>query len=189
MSVRNLMLYVLLITQAACSFLTEKPEQNYRIDSRQNFKAPDAWKFEGRIVMSNQKDSVTASIAWEHGLALDVIDLSGPLSQGHIKISVTAEQMQINDGDQVQNFIGDPEQVLVEQLGMQVPVKSLRYWVLGLSDPSAPFVQAEDGFVQLGWSVRYKSMQKVREMELPYKMGVESELTRLKLIVDQWNIL
>ena len=180
---------VLLFTQTACSFITEKPQQNYQMSGRQNFKAPDTWKFEGRIVMSNEKDSVTASIIWEHGLTLDVIDLSGPLAQGHVKISVAASKLQIDDGDQVHSFDGDPEQVMAEQLGIQVPVSSLKYWVLGLNDPSAAFVQAEDGFGQLGWSVKYKSMQKVNELSLPYKMGVENERTRLKLIVDQWNIL
>lgn len=185
----NIVLFVLLLTQTACSFVTEKPQQNYQLASRQNFKAPDVWKFEGRIVISDEKDSVTASITWEHGLASDVIDLSGPLAQGHVKISVSATQLQIDDGDQIHSYVGDPEQIMAEQLGLQVPVKSLKYWVLGLNDPSASFVQAEDGFGQLGWFVKYKSMQKIKELDLPYKMGVENERTRLKLIVDQWKIL
>lgn len=185
----TIVLCLMLLAQTACSLIPEKPQQNFQMANRQNFKAPDAWKFEGRIVMSNEKDSVTASIVWEHGLAADVIDLSGPLAQGHVKISVNATQLQIDDGDQVLSYVGDPQQIMAEQLGVEVPVRSLKYWVLGLNDPGAVFVQTEDGFGQLGWSVKYKSMQKVKELELPYKMGVENERTRLKLIVDQWNIL
>ena len=189
MKLNKMVLCVLMFTQAACSFIAEKPQQNYQMSGRQGLRAPDTWKFEGRIVMSNEKDSVTAAIMWKHRLALDEIDLTGPLAQGHVKISVTASKLQIDDGDQVHSFDGDPEQIMAEQLGIQVPVRSLRYWVLGLNDPNAVFVQAEDGFRQLGWFVKYKSMQKVKELDLPYKMGVENERTRLKLIVDQWDIL
>ena len=189
MSLGRVVLCVWLLTQTACSFISERPQQNFQMANRQNFQAPDAWKFEGRIVISDEKDTVTASVVWVHGKALDVIDLSGPLAQGHVRISVTASQLQIDDGDQVHSYVGDPEQIMAEQLGLQVPVKSLKYWVLGLNDPESAFVQTEEGFGQLGWSVKYKSMQKVNAWDLPYKMGVENERTRLKLIVDQWNIL
>lgn len=189
MRLATFVLGVLLLTQAGCSFISEKPQQNYQLSARQNVKVADAWAFEGRIVISDQRDTVTASIIWVHRPASDVIDLSGPLAQGHVKISVSDSLLQIDDGDQSRSFEGDAEQIMAEQLGLQVPVKSLKYWVLGFNDPGAAFVPIEEGFGQLGWSVKYKSMQKVNELDLPYKMSAENEKTRLKLIVDQWNIL
>ncbi|NBV74975.1 MAG: outer membrane lipoprotein LolB [Methylococcaceae bacterium] len=168
MRLATFVLGVLLLTQVGCSFITEKPQQNYQLSARQNVKVADAWAFEGRIVISDQRDTVTASIIWVHRPASDVIDLSGPLAQGHVKISVSDSLLQIDDGDQSRSFEGDAEQIMAEQLA---------------------FVPIEEGFGQLGWSVKYKSMQKVNELDLPYKMSAENEKTRLKLIVDQWNIL
>ena len=185
----RLLIAVMMIVSMACSHITEKPQQNYQLVEQLRSKLPNVWKFEGRLAMNHDKESVSASIIWEHKPESDVIDLSGPMAQGRIKISVTDTMLQIDDGEQVQSYEGNPEQILLDQLGLNMPVKSLKYWVQGVNDPSVAFDPAEDGFVQSGWSIHYKSMQKLSQVNLPYKMSVENERTRLKLIVDQWNIL
>lgn len=180
---------LILLTQNGCSLLTEKPDQRYIASNRHGFKPPVVWGFDGRLAITTDKDALSASVAWIHNPEVDVFELSGPLAQGRVKITVRPQQVSIDDGDGIKVFDGEPEQIITEQLGLPIPVKSLCYWVLGLNDPGTVFVIQGEGFVQSGWTVQYKSMQTVKNLELPYKIGIEHQVGRLKLIIDQWNIL
>lgn len=171
-----------------CADLADRHQLQYQ-QPMAGFNMPQVWQFEGRIVIANDKESVTASIAWQHDTKQDLIDLSGPLAQGHVRIAVMSGRVTIDDGDQEQFIEGDPDEIVTARLGVEVPVAALKYWVLGLHDERMSVLAQDDGFVQSGWLVRYKAMQMVGGHQLPYKMSVEKNQTRLKLIVDQWNIL
>jgi outer membrane lipoprotein LolB len=73
-------------------------------------------------------------------------------------------------------------------LGVFVPVRALRYWVLGLTQPDSPFFEVGDGFVQSNWDVHYLQMQNLGKEWLPRKIGVEHGEAKLKLVVDQWTL-
>jgi len=103
-------------------------------------------------------------------------------------IAVLPNKVIVEDGDNRQEFQGAVESIFTEQLGVAVPVQALRYWVLGVNDPHQAVVEQADGFGQSGWAVKFKEMQSVGGLTLPRKMGVEKELTKIKLIVDQWKI-
>lgn len=174
---------------AGCATLTDKPELRYQPKSWAELRSIQSWRFEGRIVMANDKEAVNASIVWEHNADQDVIDLAGPLAQGHVRIAVMATGVTVDDGDQAQIFEGNPDDVVAAKLGVNVPIQSLKFWVLGGHDVALPVLSQDDGFMQGGWVVKYKAMQMIKGRQLPYKMLVEKDRTRLKLIVDQWNIV
>jgi len=71
-------------------------------------------------------------------------------------------------------------------LGMFVPVHSLRYWVVGLPEPSNAFVETATGFMQAGWLIEYKQMQLVNDQSMPRNITVTNDQVRLKLFIDQW---
>jgi outer membrane lipoprotein LolB len=183
----GLVLAVLLL-QSGCAVVEEKPLETYHLANMQQFQQDRPWQFEGRIALANEKESISASIGWVHQLDRDDIELTGPLAQGRLAIAVLPNKVIIEDGDNRQEFQGAVEAIFTEQLGVAVPVQALRYWVLGVNDPHQAFVEQVDGFGQSGWTVKFKEMQSVGGFTLPRKMGVEKELTKIKLIVDQWKI-
>ena len=187
MSKLGLLLAVLLL-QSGCASLEEKPMLAYRLADMQQFQQDRPWQFEGRIALANEKESISASISWIHQLQRDDIELTGPLAQGRLAIAVLPDKVIIEDGDNRQEFQGAIESVFSEQLGVEVPVQALRYWILGVNDPHQAVVEQVDGFGQSGWTVKYKEMQAVGDLRLPRKIGVEKQLTKIKLIVDQWKI-
>ena len=69
---------------------------------------------------------------------------------------------------------------------MFVPVRSLRYWVIGLPEPTSPYIATATGFTQAGWLIDYKQMQSVDKQSMPHKITVSNEQVKLKLIIDQW---
>ena len=90
-----------------------------------------------------------------------------------------------HDDGQVESS-DDPEQFINQQLGMFVPLHSLRYWVVGLPEPSKAFETTAAGFNQAGWVNEYKQMQLANNEAMPRKMTVMNEQVKVKLIIDHW---
>lgn len=169
-----------------CSVVPEKPLDAYQLTAMRHLQQQRNWSLEGRLALVADKESVSVSIHWQHSERQDDIELIGPLAQGRVKISVTPEQVVVDDGEQRNVYYGRVDEVLAEQLGVDMPVSSLKYWVLGVNDPGQSYTEQPGGFYQGGWLVRYREMQSVNADLLPKKMTAEKDKARIKLIVDQW---
>jgi outer membrane lipoprotein LolB len=186
---RSAILILLACLLNACSTLSEKPEgEGYSLAQMQHLQQQKSWYFEGRLALVNEKDSISASINWRHQPENDHIELTGPLAQGRVVISVQPGRVVVDDGETPQVYEGDVNAVVSKQVGVEMPVSALRYWVLGVSDPGWPVVEQGGGFNQEGWLVRFKEMQQIGAELLPKKINAEKDKTRIKLIVDQWEL-
>lgn len=186
---KNVIVLGCLVLLAGCASIGEQSPLIYQAsEGRKATLQVKEWYFEGRLAFANEAESLAASINWRHGLSEENIELIGPLAQGRISIAVRPEGVNINDGDSNRFFSGAVADIFQEQLGMNVPVDSLKYWVLGISDPQQSFIAQEEGFFQQGWLVRFKEMQRVREVLLPKKLWMEKDKTRIKIIVDRWDL-
>jgi len=136
--------------------------------------------------MSNSRDSWSASIDWFHEKNMERIDLSGPLGQGAVKIVLLPGLIIIDRGDGKTGYSTDIETYIEQQLGFIVPVKVLRFWVLGLPAPKQKFVKLEDGFEQCLWKIHFINFIAVRNNLMPRKIIVEKDSAKLKLVIDQW---
>ena len=94
--------------------------------------------------------------------------------------------MTIDRGDNKPLTSTQPEIFINQQLGLFVPVQSLRYWVVGVPEPNGHYNIMPTGFTQAGWLIDYKQMQSVNNLAMPYKITVSNEQLKLKLIIDQW---
>ena len=188
MRVRFGLILSLALSASACSVIQERPIDGYNIAAMRHLQEQKSWYFEGRLAFTDEKDSISASISWRHRLAGDEIELSGPLAQGKVAILVSNDKVIVDDGDTRKEFRGAVDEVMSEQLGMDMPVNSLRYWVLGTNDPNSDYLEQGNGFTQSGWVVRFTEMQRVNVELLPRKITAEKDKARIKLIVDQWEL-
>jgi outer membrane lipoprotein LolB len=143
---------------------------------------------EGRVAITAPKDSWSAHIEWSHRPDSETIRLSGPLGQGAVVIELAGDVVKIDRGGGHVQSSNQPEQFINQQLGLFVPLQSLRFWAVGLPESGQAFQETPDGFVQAGWLIAYKEMQKAGVETMPHKMAVANEHVKLKLIIDQWNL-
>lgn len=188
MIVRSALFALLAVSLVACSTVPDKPLQGYMLADMQSLQQQQNWRLEGRLAVSDERDSVSASIRWQHRPESDEIELIGPLSQGRVLLAVSADSVMIDEGDGRRVYSGRGDEVLAEQLGMEMPVYSLRYWVLGVNDPAQTYEERKGGFSQAGWLVMFREMQQVNAKWLPKKVTAEKNKTKIKLIVDQWDL-
>ncbi|MGB4499470.1 MAG: lipoprotein insertase outer membrane protein LolB [Methylococcaceae bacterium] len=186
---RKILLLAGILALPACSTLSTTPEIAYQPTTAQNeLYDLQRWAFEGRIAITGKNDAWSANINWEHTPTEDLIKLSGPLGQGGALIQLNASGVTIDQGGGDVKSSTDVENFINQQVGLAVPVNSLRYWVVGLPDKSQTASTIANGFEQVGWKNQYKTMQPVSSYILPRNMTVTSETVKLKLFIDQWML-
>jgi len=137
------------------------------------------WELDGRIGVTVDKDAYNGSLTWQQ----DADDLDfrfrGPLGIGGIRIHGTlGEQVRVKTTRGEEFFLTDLERDLEEKLGWQLPINSLRYWVLGVTDPNydtAVEVDDNDLLVSLeqeNWLVTYDKYMDVNGRLMPKKLKV-----------------
>lgn len=185
---RKILLLAGILALPACSTLsTTSSEMAYQPTNAQNeLYDLQRWAFEGRIAITGKNDAWSANINWEHSPTEDLIKLSGPLGQGGALIQLNASGVTIDQGGGDVKSSADIENFINQQVGLSVPVNSLRYWVVGIPEKSQAVIAIDKGFEQVGWQNQYKTMQPVGKYVLPRNMTVTSETVKLKLFIDQW---
>ncbi|MDD1637323.1 MAG: lipoprotein insertase outer membrane protein LolB [Methylococcaceae bacterium] len=178
--------WCMVLMLSACTIAPVEPEIHYSRIAREHLYQMERWSLEGRLALTGKNDSWQASINWGHRPDDEKIKLSGPLGQGATVIQLTGNLVTIDRGDDEVQSSTQPEEFINQQLGMFVPVRSLRYWVVGLPEPGSAFVETATGFTQGGWLIEYKQMQQVDDQSMPRKISVTNERVKLKLFIDQW---
>jgi outer membrane lipoprotein LolB len=178
--------FVLLLS--ACASVSTVPNGHYSQAARAHLYHMQEWYLEGRVAISSPKDSWSANIEWHHLPDSEKIKLSGPLGQGAMVIELAGNVVKIDRGGGNVQTSNQPERFINQQLGLFVPLQSLRFWAVGLPEAGQKFQGTDDGFVQNGWLIAYKEMLKTGTETLPHKMAVSDGHMKLKLIVDQWDL-
>lgn len=174
---------------SACSTVPTEPITVYSNKARHDLYKLTHWSFEGRLAVTSPKDSWSANIVWKHSPAEDKLKLVGPLGQGAVIIQLKGNKVIIDRGGGDVRWSEHPEEFVNQELGMFVPVQSLRYWVIGLPEPSIEFQEMGEGFSQAGWLTEFKQMQSVDNQSMPKKIAVLSKEVKLKLFIDHWDLI
>ena len=178
--------FVLLLS--ACASVSTVPGGIYSQAARSHLYDMQEWHLEGRLAITAPNDSWSAHIQWSHLPDFEKIRLSGPLGQGAVIIELAGDVVKIDRGGGHVQSSNQPEQLINQQLGLFVPVQSLRFWAVGLPESGQTFQETSDGFVQAGWLIDYKEMQTTGTEIMPHKMAVTNGHVKLKLIIDQWDL-
>lgn len=152
------------------------------------------WKLEGRIAVQTAEDAWQANLIWEHDAGQDRLRVFGPLSQGMVSIVLQDDLVLINEGNGSERISRDPDALLKEKLGFSIPLKNLRYWVLGVPAPFEPSETDLDSegrlqrLRQSGWSLDYERYGHWERFVLPQKLVIRGRTLKLKLFADDWTV-
>lgn len=187
MAALKLLLGLFLLLLTACASNPVENGNQYSRASRLNLYKLDQWSFEGRIALVGQKDSWSANITWDHDSEVEKIKISGPLGQGAVIITLTGDRVEIDRGGRDVKSSKQPDEFINAQLGMFVPVQSLKYWVVGLPEPNSQYRDTEMGFDQSGWLNEFAQMLVIEDGGLmPRKVTITNNKIKLKLIINNW---
>lgn len=180
-------LVLVLSVLTGCSTSPIKDLAVYSGLGRDEFYQLQEWSLDGRVSLTSRSDSWAAAIEWRRADSDEMIRISGPFGQGAVNIHIADDYVDVDRGEGAVRYYDWSDEFITEQVGFYVPLRSLRYWVVGLIDPNESFENIGNGFIQDSWTIRYRKMQKTDRGVLPYKIDVSNPEVKLKLIIDQWN--
>ncbi len=160
---------------------------------RAALQARENFDLSGKIGVAAGQDGFNAKLRWQQHGKQSQLALDGPLGVGGVRITSDGDDLKVRNahGEQLDSDAAKRE--LESKLGFQPPISSLRYWVLGVPDPSRPADETLDDAQRLaslrqdGWQIDYATYSNVRGQSLPSKVTLTREGVRVRLVVDNWG--
>ncbi|MGE5624204.1 MAG: lipoprotein insertase outer membrane protein LolB [Bacillota bacterium] len=184
---------------AACASLQEHapegPANGTAWAARQaELAALTDWELSGRVAIIEGKDGGSGSLDWKQQGNRLSFDFRGPLGAGAVHIEGEGNTLRVKTSRGDDFVTDDPELDFAERLHMPLPVLSMRYWMLGLPDPAAPYDKDMDAQGELthlkqgGWRVDYLEYADVQGHNLPSRVTLARDDVRIKLVMDAWTL-
>jgi len=178
-----------------CASAPPAAENSDWVAQRNQLQQLNSWEFRGRVDVRYDNDSHTPRIQWSQENEDYQIRLWGTFNAGNTLIVgrpgfVTME----NDGEVI--TAGSPEELILQQLGYELPVSYLSYWIKGLPAPGAradlEFNELNQltGIKQADWTANYTDPRQYGDITLPARMELTRPANdiRLRFIGLNWTL-
>jgi len=185
---------LLLLVMAGCAVAPPLPPAapGATETRRAALQAREAWQIAGRVAVVAQGEGASASLDWRQAGAASDLTLRGPLGSGTLRVFLSGDEVLIEDGEA--RLVGEDARMLLRaRLGAEVPVRQLRYWVLGVPAPDSPFVEASGpgglpaALDQDGWRIEFDRYRTVGDDLLPARVDLQQGTSRVKLSLSRWE--
>jgi outer membrane lipoprotein LolB len=152
-----------------------------------------SWQFDGRFSVRHNKGANSANLTWLQEGDHYLLKISGPLEQGTVFIRGDKNSVSYKDSKGVTDTAKTPEALLAKHTQYELPISSLRYWILGLPDPSHAYDLniAPSGDLrrlkQHGWDIHYEAFVTDDPYRLPGKITLKHPNLNLVISIHEWN--
>lgn len=150
------------------------------------------WEFRGRIAVKAGDEGFNGKIRWIQIDETFTTTVGGPIGIGTVRIEGSGQTVSLTDKDGVRTELQDAELELRYRYGWTIPLRSLRYWALGVPDPAlaAETRFGEDGQLeylsQRGWDVAITRYREGGGQSMPNRLSAENGDTTVRLVIDSW---
>ena len=134
-----------------------------------------------------------AQLRWEQQAdGAFALRLSGPFGLGAVNVAGTPRAVRISSREGSVEPV-EPQAWLRQQLGVEIPLAQLAWWLRGLPSPEtdAALEVLASGEVlrlaQAGWTLHYPEYQDQIGQRLPRRIEAEQGAVKLKLVADTWH--
>lgn len=150
------------------------------------------WQFKGRIAVKAGDDGFNGKFNWSQQSDTFSATVGGPMGIGTVRIEGDGRSVVLTDKDGLQTVLNDAELDLRYRYGWTIPVASLRYWALGVPDPTMSAVTEFDdegrlsSLLQSNWTVEISSYREGGGQQMPRILTATNPDTRVRMVIDQW---
>ena len=161
---------------------------------RQILSTLEGWSLQGRLAVSDENDGGSGTLRWRQSSGGNRLDFHGALGRGAWTLESDDEgaRLQMADG---RSYVDRSLKSLVRrQLGWNVPVDGLSWWVRGLEAPGGIEQKSmgEAGELvelkQSGWVIEFDRYREQDGVLLPLKMVARQNGKTVKLAVREWSL-
>ncbi|MFT6094764.1 MAG: outer membrane lipoprotein LolB [Pseudohongiellaceae bacterium] len=180
----------------ACSGLAPPAERSSDwVRQRTALEELDSWQLRGRVNVRYNDESDTPSIQWLQQNLEYHIRLWGTFNVGTTVIVGRPDYVTLEQGGDV-IAASSPEDLILQQLGYELPVSYLEYWIKGIPAPGSRSDLRFNELNQLialtqdGWTVSYSDLRQYGNLSLPRRVDVTGNQNdiRLKFFRLNWQL-
>lgn len=152
----------------------------------------DRWQFRGRVGVKAGDEGFNGNLKYDQDNDAFEATLSGFLGIGTVKLSGEGESVTLTDNKGEVTKLRDAEQDLRNLYGWTIPVASLRFWALGIPDPSTEAITEFDdegllsSMQQRGWTVTIGEYRDGGGQRMPRRVTAVNDDARVRLVIDDW---
>lgn len=152
------------------------------------------WHIQGRLAITNGVEAYSVKLQWKQ--QDDTFHLAIIAPVGHQGVILTGNNKQMiakfSNGQVI--HAQNPESFLQKQMGWDLPVSQLRYWILGSTKPQQNIVLDQSTNLPTlrkvsGWKIEYLQYKIVQKLALPKRIDMEKGDIKIRLIIDNWEFL
>jgi outer membrane lipoprotein LolB len=147
------------------------------------------WQLDGRAAVALGQQGWQASLDWQQQGEASQVHLAGPFGAGAVSLKLTPTGLSINGAPPSDALTAQ----LQDRLGFELPLEHLRYWLLGIPDPSSAFELTRNPqdralhLAQVGWSIDYDRYMPSNGDLLPAHLVLHRAEARVRIAVDRWE--
>jgi len=166
------------------------------------------WEVKGKLAVKTHKRGGQANMLWKRDGEDHNINLYGPLGGGRVILTRDSDGAVLRDNKKRVYHAPTAEELLYRVAGWQVPFQAMRFWVLGMPNPSEVYEQSIDDWGRLqtlrqaGWEVEFEEYKNFEGRELPRKFNMtalpgtqhivddeldENDQVRVRVIIKRWS--
>lgn len=192
-------MFLVCVLLAACSTTgPHRVEESVRLqlygEKSDQLSVLKGWSIEGRLAVSNDKDGGSGKFYWSRNEAGSRMNFHGTLGRGAWKLSADQQGAELIQADGTIHRAESIDQLIRNQVGWDIPVESMSFWIRGLNSPDdfrKRALDEEGNIIELfqdGWTVEYDRYRDFEGVSLPVRLDARQGEWTVKLVVRSWSL-
>jgi len=151
----------------------------------------DQWTLSGRLAVSGGGEGGSGRLRWRQEGVDYTLELQAPVSRQTWRLSREQGMATLEGLEGGPRRDADPVALLAREVGWQLPLEQLRFWVKGARAPGpASFEFAETGLPirlnQAGWAIEFREWDRSHAEPLPSKLFAANGERKVRLVIESW---
>lgn len=198
---RKYLITALVVVLAGCAGTPEAPPPvvyNSIGDRQRVLAALEVWSATGRIALSSPTEGFSASMDWRQIRTDYDVELTALLGQRALRVTQQGAKAMLEARGRKGVMGVNAEQLLLNELGVRVPLSQMAFWIKGL-----PGTQAEPGYDEAGrlqqlayvdadgtqWVADFRRYKRVDDLELPALIDIKGQDYSIRLLIKNWKTI
>lgn len=196
-SVKGLWLATLVFLSACSSMqpvaVDETTRQNLYETKYSRITGLSQWRMTGRLAVSDKKEGGSGHFSWETSRSGSRMGFHGALGRGAWQLVADNSGAELELADGTVRRADTVERLVRLQVGWEIPVNNLAWWVRGLAAPGEVTRQVIDDqgnlteLQQDGWTIDYGNYRDFEGINLPVKLFARQSDWKVKLAIKEWG--
>ena len=197
---KRLILFMLAAGVTACAQFTTVPggkPANAAWDTRlTDLYRLRQWSIHGHVAVQTGNEGWSATLQWDQDNQNYMLRFIAPLGQGTYQLNGDEEKVTLLTADNKVYQATDAESLLQDNLGWNIPLHGLQYWVRGVPEPGVTtdtLVLDDKGRMielrQSGWRISISRYGEFDGKDLPSKLVMQNERFQLRMVVLGWKTM